>query len=111
MIKFFNFFVDNYIQHSAFMDAMPSNRIKKDYIKEEPFGSKHFEIDKNKIATTLYESLIELSEMLKIYLECFVETPLDELKYVYIWKRSAFTSNEIVVTFNYTNTYEKVYFG
>ena len=84
--------------------------LKDDFVLEEPFGSGNRIVDKNKISNDLFESLQELSEMLKIYLECFVETTIDKLVYNnYIISGNLFNKADIIITFNYTNTFEKIY--
>ena len=80
------------------------------YILEQPFGSKIFIIDKNKIINELYKALLELAEMLKLYLDVFVNTPIEKLlENGFISQTPIFDNMDRVITFNYTNTYEKIY--
>lgn len=82
------------------------DEVKDEYKTEVPIGSGLFEINKTKIVDELYEELEELSEMLRTYLECFVENiidKLDELKYISTNPSYEQYSNYIF-TFNYTNT-------
>ena len=63
----------------------------------------------NKIIKELVEGLNELSEMLKIYMKCFVENVIKQLiKEKLIGQYSVFSTVDTVVTFNYTNTYEQL---
>lgn len=112
ILKSFNFFIEIHYEEKFNNRSSYRTSIKKEYILEEPFGSKNYMINSKKIAETLYESLNELSEMLDVYLECFVEKPLNTMqKSYYKWKKHTFEDVSTVITFNYTNTYEKLYFN
>ena len=85
-------------------------QVSRDYSIEYPLGSSNRIINTEKIIETLADALTELSDGLKLYLQCFVDSVVSELK----------TDNEIelckaclhtnyAITFNYTNTYETLY--
>jgi len=85
-------------------------KVSNDYSIEYPLGSSNRIINTEKIIQTLADALTELSDGLKLYLQCFVDNVVFELK----------TDNEIelcqacfhtnyTITFNYTNTYETLY--
>lgn len=110
ILKNFDFFIEIHYEEKSHNRSSYRTSIQKEYILEEPFGSKNYMINSKKIAETLYESLNELSEMLDVYLECFVEKPLNTMqKSYYKWKKHTFDDVSVVITFNYTNTYEKLY--
>lgn len=103
-----------------FVDKAPSGKvvtpgayeINKDFRMEYPLGSKQEAINKEKVIDKLYEELCGLSKALKLYLTCFVENAYDLLKNDGTWTRIDFFSHiERAVTFNYTNTYENLYFN
>lgn len=86
--------------------------VLNEYKLEEPYGSKIYIIDKGKIISKLYKELLELSEVLRLYLIVFVNNAIDIiLKTNRINKISDFNQSHITVTFNYTDTFEKMYCG
>lgn len=109
------------LQHfKFFVDKAPSGKvvtpgayeINKDFRMEYPLGSKQEVINKEKVINKLYEELCGLSKALKLYLTCFVENTYELLKNDGTWTRIDFFSHiERAVTFNYTNTYENLYFN
>ena len=80
------------------------------YVIEEPYGSQIYDIDKEKIIDEMYKQLRELAEMLKLYLECFIESLIDALKNddTIVPGMSVYDATH-VVTLNYTSTFEKLY--
>lgn len=79
--------------------------IKKEYIKEEPFGSGNFLVNKEAILKKLSDELREFDEMLKVYLQVFVEEPFEKNKR--LKKLPDFISiPDYVVTLNYTKIFE-----
>ncbi len=110
IIKKFNFFYDNTPAYTV--DGFPissSCNLKAEFKIEEPFGTGHLVLDKTKIIGVLFESLVELSAVLRDYLKCFVENSVEKLRDTYLWQSDLFKKAEKVVTFNYTNTYEVTY--
>ena len=84
-------------------------KVRPEYITETPIGSGYEIINKEKIIDNLVASLNELSEMLKLYMQCFVENTLQRFKVAKrITQIQAFYTVDTVVTFNYTNTFEQL---
>lgn len=84
--------------------------IQPPYTVEYPLGSKHRIVDKALIFTELSEELINLSEALKLYLSIFVESIIPTLfAYNHFKPTLPFEGINRVITFNYTNTYERLY--
>ena len=84
-------------------------RLREDLYYEDPPESKQRYIDKKKLAQELFASLREFSKCLLIYCRCFVEETVNQL--VSLGKISldqAFQDVSGIVTFNYTNTFEKL---
>lgn len=95
---------------SGIISKVKQDEILKEYILEEPYGSKIYKIDKDKIINKLYNALLELAEMLKLYLDFFINSPIEKLQEKkLIAKKSIFDDMGCVITFNYTETYEKLY--
>ena len=113
IINCFNFFYGNTsvdIENSIIVRRIGQDEIFKEYISEDPYGSKIFTVNKPKIINELYNSILELAEMLRLYLDVFVNAPIEILlKKGLISKKSVFDDMGMVITFNYTNTYEKIY--
>lgn len=85
-------------------------RINPEYIVEYPLHSGEKILDKEKIASKLVEELTDLALALKMYLHCFVENSLLLIKREKDFKRSEIISYiDKVISFNYTNTCEKLY--
>ena len=84
--------------------------IKKDYRLEEPYGSSILVIDVTKIIDKLYKELLKVSELLKLYLDVFVNNLIQQMvDKQLITKNSAFNHSQHIITFNYTDTFEKMY--
>lgn len=83
--------------------------MKAEFRKEDPIGSSNYVLDEKKIVSELYSALKDFSELLKLYLICFVELPVKEIsKHRHISNHSTLEA-DIVFTFNYTNTYETLW--
>ena len=109
IIKFFDFFYKK-IQESGYFVGGPTHILKPEYIIEYPLGSKNQTINKDAVAKFLSKSLLDLATALKLYLECFVENSLDLLAKEKGFKLfEAVSPANLTITFNYTNTYEKLY--
>lgn len=104
--NYFNFFVGT----ARTTYAVGHKGIKEEFLLEYPQGSKLKTIDKEKVIKIVLKELKDLSEALKLYLKIFVDSILDELKNdnYFSWNK-AFEEVEAVITFNYTNTFEKLY--
>lgn len=84
--------------------------VKSEYSYEDPIGSDIYEIDKEKIISKLYQGLMELADLLKVYLHCFVDNPTRKMAgmmYTPICK--SYPCPDKIFTFNYTQTYELLY--
>lgn len=80
---------------------------KREYLNEDPKGSKHFVIAYEKWTGKLKQQLDELSNMLQLYLKIFVEQPIlsmDNSTMSDAWFVKL--QPDFVVTFNYTSTLE-----
>lgn len=107
ILQQFNFFYEEY--NSGIIGGA-TNRIKKEYTIEYPFGSGNTVVNKEKIVKTLMNELSTLADALKLYLKIFVENTLsDIIKEKDFQKCPALKFNEQIISFNYTNTYEILY--
>lgn len=115
IIKSFDFFyeyTDSILSTSGFYPGLKTNAICQEYQLEEPYGSKLMIINKSKIIDKLYDELLSLSEMLRLYLEVFVNSTTNIiLEKGLVPKTSLFKNDPAVITFNYTNTFEMLYSG
>ena len=110
ILGLFKFFINK--APSGKVVTIGAYEVNKDYCTENPQGSKIEVINTEKVVGKLYEELCGLSKALKLYLTCFVENAYDLLKNDGTWTRIDFFSHiERAVTFNYTNTYENLYFN
>lgn len=88
------------------------HQIKNEFTLEYPLGSNNFIVNKDKIIEKLLKELEELANALRIYLTCFVEVTLEAIKGESGFNRCPVVSHiDKAITFNYTNTYEKLYFN
>ena len=109
-LQHFKFFVDK--APSGTVVTPGAYEINKNFRMEYPVGSKQEVINKEKVITKLYEELCDLSKALKHYLSCFVENTYEFLKADGTCTRiDVFSYIERAITFNYTNTYENLYFN
>lgn len=80
------------------------------YFSERTPGTNIKVLNIDSITSTLFEALQELAGMLQAYLNCFVEASLLTMCNVRCLPlHQNFADADIVVTFNYTNTYEQLY--
>ena len=86
------------------------NRLLGEYAVEYPLGSGVYDLNTEKIISTLYTALRELVDLLKGYLLCFVDEPMKKMVENNITPKCP-SLPEIghVVSFNYTNTFEILY--
>lgn len=84
--------------------------IKDEYLIEYPQGSNIKMLNKEEVIKVILKELRDLAEALKLYLKLFVDSILDELKKDnnFSWSET-FENVDAVITFNYTNTFEKIY--
>ena len=88
--------------------------IKDEYLIESPAGSGRHEINQNAIAQRLFDSLIDLADCLKLYLQCFVENAVYQFAKQGIIQTDCRLIQEdeskpFVVSLNYTHTWETLY--
>lgn len=84
-------------------------RFKSEYcIKQE--GSRKETVNKEKVAEKLVSTLEEFSMILGLYFILFVEKPLERLLETDLLKtNNTFKGFDKIITFNYTNSFEKIY--
>ena len=87
-------------------------RLDRHYVVEYPLGSKHYIIDTSKIMSVLTTALSKLSEALKLYLSIFADSiiPTHDAHSHFEWTLP-FRGINRIITFNYTKTYEQVYYN
>lgn len=106
LLNHFGFFIDNSPEK---IPTVGMKRISKDYLIETPIGSNYWIANKEKIINRLSFELEKVSEALKLYLSCFVDKALENIREKMFFWSNTFTYVNDVVTFNYTNTFEKLY--
>ena len=105
----------NIVNHfDYYYERMPENYNQAIVIPEDrievPFGTENFFINKSKVIDQLYNYLRDLAEMLKLYLEIFVDNATQTFVDLGLFKeKDLFHKNDQVISFNYTYTFEKVY--
>lgn len=109
IIRQFGFFLDDRHERNSVVIGS-THRVKDCYSIEHPLGSGIVIINHEKIINELINQLNNLSEALKIFLDCFVDSTLS---YVFrnekLNKYIPFNYADFILTFNYTNTFEKGY--
>lgn len=96
-------------------DGMIINGKKKRWMVDDRYAfynpiDKITYVDKEKVISYLYNQLIELSEMLKLYLRHFIDDVVEKLSDVkLIEKHIDLSQISDVITLNYTHTFEKLY--
>lgn len=110
VIELFGFYIDR--AASKNVATIGTQRVNADYCIESPVGSGNNTVNTEKVVDKLYEELLDLANALKLYLKCFVESLLNSLKDDGTCARIEFLSHiEKAITFNYTNTYEHLYYN
>lgn len=67
-------------------------------------------VDRNKIANDLFDKLIEFSKVLETYFELFVDNTIEQLMDKGLIKTNQkYKEFKHIITYNYTNTFEKIY--
>lgn len=95
----FNFFYDT-----------PLFGINDEYLIEYPLGSGYFLLHTEKIVDGLFQSLLELGELLKDYLRIFVQSMGTVAFFQDYYNGTIFKNSfDHIVTFNYTPTYQNFY--
>lgn len=110
VIELFGFYIDKVASKSVV--TIGTYKVNADYCIEYPLGSGNSTVNTEKVVDKLYEELLDLENALKLYLKCFVESSLNALKDDGTCTRVEFLSYiEKAITFNYTNTYERLYYN
>lgn len=120
IIKNFSFFTNQSLS-IVFKEGKTGNIpglfvVDSEYLIEYPVGSDLKTVNAEKIICDLYDELLELSKALKLYLISFVEEPLsmmatEDVTQSRLLQCKALRHTEAIVTLNYTNTYEKLYYN
>lgn len=84
-------------------------RVKDEFAKEYPLGSGVKAIDKEKIIDYLLEQLNILAKILRLYLECFIESTLKGIQQNTLIKCPIISYIDKAISFNYTSSYEQFY--
>ena len=110
IIQQFNFFFDYESTKASRLFQLGDHTVKSQFLYENPIGSGCFFVNEEKIASQLFDSLMDLSEMLRIYLKNFVEAPARYMCDNGIKPMcNSYPKEGHVVSLNYTDTYEKFY--
>lgn len=110
IINFFNFFIN--VEESKNYQPRECRVIKDEYCMEYPLFSSNIVVNQQKIIDKLWNELDKLAKALKIYLQCFVESTFDLLHKDGTCKRiELLAKTNKAITFNYTNTFERLYFN
>lgn len=106
IMKMFNFFIEA-AKYSEIDLMNIARKVSPEYTVEYPLGSGSYIINKEKIIEVLSDALIEFVDILKFYLQCFIDKTAEKLTdQSAITQLKALTHTDVVITFNYTNTYE-----
>lgn len=106
IIKNFNFFLKDYNSNIV---GGPSHSVIDDFTREYPLGSGVIIVNKEKIIEHLLEELNIVAKTLRLYLGCFVDSTLLQIKNCSLSKCPALSSTDKVINFNYTDSYERFY--
>lgn len=124
VLQYFKCFYDENNVHQGFYRDAAGNTISegyaypvlREYIAEEPYGSKNYTISLSNLSESLFTSLQELVNMLAAYLSFFVDRPVARLIKKNQFKKDEMLCNwkwrdSTVVSFNYTHTLEQLYYA
>ena len=109
IMHIFNFFY--YIVEEDFVGDTKMHRweLNEQFMVQNPLNKKSY-LSKDKVISFLYNQLIELAEMLKLYLRNFVDVVVEKLKSINMIDEYIDLSQvRDVVTLNYTHTFESIY--
>jgi len=111
IIQKFNFVLENRTSESVLSSPFPYSVINPVFLSEKPLGSKNLFVDADKVAERLYNELEHFSEMLRVFLRCFVDNLLKNISKMNLLsvENSMFLDAHSVISFNYTSTYEQLY--
>lgn len=109
IMHIFNFFY--YVVEEDFVGDTKMHRweLNEQFMLQNPLNKKSY-LSKDKVISFLYNQLIELAEMLKLYLRNFVDVVVEKLKSINMIDEYIDLSQvRDVVTLNYTHTFESIY--
>ena len=109
IMRIFNFFY--YIVEEDFdvYTTILRCELNEQSMVQNPLNKKSY-LSKDKVISFLYNQLIELAEMLKLYLRNFVDVVVEKLKSINMIDEYIDLSQvRDVVTLNYTHTFESIY--
>ena len=109
IMRIFNFFY--YIVEEDFVGDTKMHRLElnEQFMVQNPLNKKSY-LSKDKVISFLYNQLIELAEMLKLYLRNFVDVVVEKLKSINMIDEYIDLSQvRDVVTLNYTHIFESIY--
>ena len=109
IMHIFNFFY--YLVEEDFVGDTKMHRweLNEQFMVQNPLNKKSY-LSKEKVISFLYNQLIELAEMLKLYLRNFVDVVVEKLKSINMIDEYIDLSQvRDVVTLNYTHTFESIY--
>jgi len=109
IMHIFNFFY--YVVEEDFVGDTKMHRweLNEQFMVQNPLNKKSY-LSKDKVISFLYNQLIELAEMLKLYLRNFVDVVVEKLKSISMIDEYIDLSQvRDVVTLNYTHTFESIY--
>ena len=102
--NFFDFYFNN--------QSMGAYRVSDEFCIERPVGSGNRIVNRGKVVKKLYDELLSLKLALKLYLKNFIENVLQLIKENGEYNQiSLFSYMRKVISFNYTNTYEEIYYN
>ena len=105
IMEMFNFFIEK--EEFSRSLSPGARRVLSEYTIEYPLKSDNYIINKEKIINFLIEHLNDLIDVLKLYFQSFIDNSTKLLfKQSKISQLKVMEHNDIVVSFNYTNTYE-----
>ena len=109
IMHIFNFFY--YVVEEDFVGDTKMHRweLNEQFMVQNPLNKKSY-LSKEKVISFLYNQLIELAEMLNLYLRNFVDVVVEKLKSINMIDEYIDLSQvRDVVTLNYTHTFESIY--
>lgn len=109
IMHIFNFFY--YVVEEDFVGDTKMHwwELNEQFMVQNPLNKKSY-LSKDKVISFLYNQLIELAEMLKLYLRNFVDVVVEKLKSINMIDEYIDLSQvRDVVTLNYTHTFESIY--
>jgi len=109
IVRTFNFFYYISAEDLVGNTKMHKLKINEQFMVQDPLNKKLY-LSKDKVISFLYNQLIDLAKMLKLYLRDFVDVVVKRFKNVNIIDEYIDLSQvHDVVSLNYTHTFENIY--